>query len=249
MCRAFVTGSHAYGRPRPDSDLDLVVLIDPAQAEQLTLCADSSHLGSAGDASDVSLNFGPLNLICVSNADDYAWWAAGTRQLAREALSDWNRGQGARGVTRKHAIHVLEGLRREAVLARYREGQIGRADMAQVSLRLLVSVPITRAMWPADFTALADQLEKEPEDRSRWGVVADWLEENGEAELGTCFRYVFRKPGVLIYRSKDSRKEWCFDNLPPAVSAHYKGWESDRSTLAGLAATLWPALEAARNDL
>lgn len=250
MCRAFITGSRAYGRPRPGSDTDLVVLMDPETIEKLIPHADSHHRGSAETAVDASVNFGALNLICVADPRDYAWWRDGTAQLKDEFARHPDRLPGA---IRERAIGVLEDMRaaaeRERDLEDVRLRRLARGDMVGVSLLDLVRVGNTRPVWPAEFRTMVELLEKTPDDRDGYGKAADWLDEADEPQLAECFRYAFRKPAVKIYRSKDAVKSWSFENLPPAVSAHYTGWPGDRSTLAGLMATLWPALEAVRGDL
>jgi hypothetical protein len=35
----FITGSHAYGTPRPDSDIDLVTLVNPNDRDKLNIIA------------------------------------------------------------------------------------------------------------------------------------------------------------------------------------------------------------------
>lgn len=252
MGRAFLTGSHAYGRPGPDSDIDLVVLAEPATADWIADNVGTAHAGSAGGPADISAVFGRLNLISVTDPAAYAWWAEGTRRLRAEGEANKSLWRAA-GVTRARAIEVLENLKRTADAERARDflarERLGRAAMADVKLLRLVGVKNTRPLWPADFEGKIRHLEAEPDDRARWGVTADWLDENGEPELAAGFRYVFRKPDIKIYRSKDATKLWCLDNLPPAVSVRWHGYEADRETPAGLAACIYYALERARADL
>lgn len=52
--KSFITGSHAYGIPTPESDLDLVVLVSSV---------DAAKLWAARDESSKSPRFSNLNLI------------------------------------------------------------------------------------------------------------------------------------------------------------------------------------------
>lgn len=90
---AFVTGSHAYGTPRPDSDIDLAVSLTPSELWDLARQADSRS-GSC-DKVD-SLMFGRLNLICLSEPHFAAWKAATEELVAR------------RTVSREEAIEAIE---------------------------------------------------------------------------------------------------------------------------------------------
>lgn len=83
---AFLTGSQAYGTPRPDSDIDLAVLLN---AETLTMLGKLSGQ-FRGDTSrcpyhsGMSLRFGNLNLLCFDDKVEFqAWKDATTRLIAR----------------------------------------------------------------------------------------------------------------------------------------------------------------------
>lgn len=69
--KAFLTGSRAYGTPKPDSDIDLVVLVDPEAAELLWALSDTKG----------QCRFGKINLITFSNQDNFARWEAVTKEL------------------------------------------------------------------------------------------------------------------------------------------------------------------------
>lgn len=77
---AFITGSQAYGVPREDSDIDLVVLLGASQLEGLILLAHPGS-GSAAAASSASLRFGNLNLICHTKEETFAAWKKATLEL------------------------------------------------------------------------------------------------------------------------------------------------------------------------
>ena len=67
--RAFVTGSHAYGTPRPDSDIDLAVL---AESPDVRVIA-----GRSGKSE--------INVVLFNNADEFAAWRKATESLKAKA--------------------------------------------------------------------------------------------------------------------------------------------------------------------
>lgn len=67
-----------------------------------------------------------------------------------------------------------------------------------VSLFHFVQVPNSRPLWPAEFRAMVEACEKDVTDRLPFGVVADWCDENGEAELGEAFRWLHKRPAVQV---------------------------------------------------
>lgn len=85
MIEAFLTGSHAYGRPREDSDIDICVLADHITRTTLrALCDDeTSYPTKPGyDARDgESLRFGRINLIVVPNKAEFEAWRQATEEL------------------------------------------------------------------------------------------------------------------------------------------------------------------------
>lgn len=78
---AFLTGSHAYGTPREDSDIDIVLTLSDGDIGKLKSLCDKvdSHEelpddGNGYDKSlDVSLRFGRLNLLVVPPAKFVKW--------------------------------------------------------------------------------------------------------------------------------------------------------------------------------
>lgn len=93
----FLTGSRAYGTPRPDSDTDLACLVDQAALDQLRSLADKPDK-TQPTASDYSLNrqrdqsqdpgdslrFGRLNLLCFTSQAVFEAWREATRELISE---------------------------------------------------------------------------------------------------------------------------------------------------------------------
>lgn len=102
--RPIVTGSHAYGTPHADSDVDLVIFVGPdgdIPGLNLVLNAADNDVASDYDGSaGFPLTFGKLNLILCTKFEQYDCWAKGTADLIRR-----------RPVTRDEAIAHLRALR------------------------------------------------------------------------------------------------------------------------------------------
>jgi len=82
---AFITGSHAYGTPRPDSDVDLVVFVGVNCCQKLCdLGQEGSRVLAEGDGKAF---FGKLNLILVTDEKQFELWAKGTAELQLKALT------------------------------------------------------------------------------------------------------------------------------------------------------------------
>lgn len=101
---AVVTGSRAYGTPRPDSDLDLVVLLAPDDVarvvEALEIEVPEDKAGQFYPTLQVKL--GKLNLIMETDVDRFHVWRKGTRVL-----------KGMAPVTREQAVDTFKAMRRE----------------------------------------------------------------------------------------------------------------------------------------
>jgi hypothetical protein len=80
---AFVTGSRAYGKPGPASDIDLVVQLTQAEVEVLRT---ESEQGSSPPGS-TSMKFGKLNLIVPDSPQSLAVWQQGTEDLIGRSLT------------------------------------------------------------------------------------------------------------------------------------------------------------------
>lgn len=90
--RAFITGSRRYGKPRADSDLDLVIMTDPEAHQKLC-----QH----GDVEDGSrycqIRYGRLNIVVVNDQEKFLVWRSITEKLAEQAP-----------VTRDHAKATMK---------------------------------------------------------------------------------------------------------------------------------------------
>ena len=108
---AFVTGSHAYGDPREDSDIDLVILISGGDWDKLLHQSDypmddvgqANYLGSGF----APLRFGKLNLICTEDAELCDVWRKGTEELRNRKAAI------GKAVTRDEAVEYLSKKRQE----------------------------------------------------------------------------------------------------------------------------------------
>lgn len=122
--------------------------------------------------------------------------------------------------------------------------------MRSVSLLKLVSLPGTREAWPDDFAGKVAVLDEAPDQRAAYGVIADWLDENGEAELGRAFRFVLNRTLVEVRNSRlphTGPPHWTLDGLPRAL-ATVMPQKADRATIPGLMADLAAALEELDNS-
>lgn len=77
-----MTGSRAYGTPREDSDIDLVVLITEQQLGKLVAsCAIGETKNTTYNGDKTILRFGRLNLFCMTSFVRYDLWKKGTDEL------------------------------------------------------------------------------------------------------------------------------------------------------------------------
>ena len=94
---SFITGSRVYGTPRPDSDVDLVVLVDEDTATLLRTLSDDKG----------AVRFGRLNLVVCTSPEEYSVWRLGTTQMLRAKAK----------FSRQQAKLVLDKLRALAGVA------------------------------------------------------------------------------------------------------------------------------------
>lgn len=99
--KAVLTGSHAYGLPGKDSNVDLIVFVSKAELEKLMPHAthDTNNDGSNAGEGGESLRFGKLNLLCFTNETVYSAWREATRKLAEIAP-----------VTREVAVDLIDKM-------------------------------------------------------------------------------------------------------------------------------------------
>lgn len=66
--KSFITGSHAYGQPTSESDIDLVIYVDNNTKDRLITLSDNGKM---------PCRFGTLNLIFATTEEEYATWLLG----------------------------------------------------------------------------------------------------------------------------------------------------------------------------
>jgi hypothetical protein len=101
---ALLTGSQVYGAPRPDSDVDLVVLADDETIRALIPHADGAKVTSE-TARSASLRFGKLNLVCVGSTELFEKWRAATAVCIGRSDD-----RGNQPITRAEAMEIFKAL-------------------------------------------------------------------------------------------------------------------------------------------
>ncbi len=97
---AFITGSHAYGTPTCNSDVDLVIRCSFLTRQALTaLMVDGANVDEDYGVGVRQISVGRLNLIMCSSDRVFAAWAEGTRRLRLRTP-----------VSREDAVSVLKAL-------------------------------------------------------------------------------------------------------------------------------------------
>lgn len=70
-----MTGSRRYGTPRPDSDIDLVVLTSDEAIAKLHIACDSAiDLEGEPGGEYKQIRFGSLNIIALTDEDEFRAW-------------------------------------------------------------------------------------------------------------------------------------------------------------------------------
>jgi hypothetical protein len=115
-----------------------------------------------------------------------------------------------------------------------------------VSLLELVAAEGTRALWPAEFRGFVEAIEAVPEERAGWGVAAEWCDSHDERGLGRAFRYVFKRPEIVV--EKTNYGWWYLRGVPYVVSRPEVA-KVDRNSVAGAVAELAMQIEAALREL
>lgn len=102
----FITGSHAYGIPHNDSDIDMVALVSDKDLKRLIETSDQGvdqESDNYLEAGGLSLRFGKMNLICVLSPKLYRVWKRTTRKLQKQ-----------KPVSRAFAIRYMKKEREKA---------------------------------------------------------------------------------------------------------------------------------------
>jgi hypothetical protein len=95
---AFIGGSRWYGKPTPNSDVDLCILVTEQEAEILASQADIPN-SKRENCGSFPLKFGKLNLIVCVEEETFNLWFEGRNQLKELAP-----------VTRQQAIEKFKQL-------------------------------------------------------------------------------------------------------------------------------------------
>jgi hypothetical protein len=79
---AFLTGSRIYGTPTSESDLDLVIFLSKSEAYFIMNHADKDDKSRPiyDDDNIFVCRYGKLNLIMLTDEDDYNAWKCGTKE-------------------------------------------------------------------------------------------------------------------------------------------------------------------------
>lgn len=95
----FLTGSHAYGTPREDSDVDLAVFVPAEDADKFRgLFASELRISNEGSyPNGCAYRFGNLNLLVFSSEPHFNAWREATAELATR-----------KPVTRSEAIKAID---------------------------------------------------------------------------------------------------------------------------------------------
>jgi len=91
---AFITGSHAYGTPREDSDIDIVVLVDFETAEELERLSKAKPSKVPHRPRKILLD--NVNLVVCTSEFRFGLWKNGTAKCVRKAP-----------ITREEAIEII----------------------------------------------------------------------------------------------------------------------------------------------
>lgn len=88
--KSFLTGSHVYGSPSADSDIDLVICVSKRDKQLLVKLSDNKSF---------PLRFGKLNLILARSKSEFESWKEGTKLLIKR-----------KPVTREEAVKQFNEL-------------------------------------------------------------------------------------------------------------------------------------------
>ena len=101
---SFVTGSHAYGTPQVDSDIDLVVLVSKNDLQRMIEMTEApEHERDYIFAGGIPLRFGRMNVIACIDRKLFDLWRKGTAYLKTK-----------RPVSRDYACKYFQKLRERA---------------------------------------------------------------------------------------------------------------------------------------
>lgn len=92
-----------------------------------------------------------------------------------------------------------------------------------VSLEELILLADSRPLWPGEFVAFVEKLEgaqKVRDDRTTWGVLADWLDEQGESRMASACRWVANRPKVRLVVNPGHRSDpFKWEGIPSVITS------------------------------
>lgn len=107
--RSFVTGSHAYGQPNENSDIDIVMLLDEnilhLLANQAGVCIATDQYEDKPQSA--SLRFGKLNIIAVTRREEFDAWFDGTHDCLKLIQERWEQ-KGPNWIQRDEAKAIMK---------------------------------------------------------------------------------------------------------------------------------------------
>lgn len=112
----------------------------------------------------------------------------------------------------------------------------------EIPLEQLVLIPAARPLWPGEFAGLVARIEEKPDERTGWGVLADWCEATGEPGLARALRWAMKREAVtLAWRGAPPRmggRLWWWAGLPRPLSVPTDVDRAEMDTPASAAADL-----------
>lgn len=118
-----------------------------------------------------------------------------------------------------------------------------------VNLIDLVCLPNSEPLWPEEFQAFVRAIHRDHQERTRYGVCADWLEEKVEEDaLAAAFRFVATRSDVFVNKRR-TEQTWYLFGLGTVLRDEMSRIRDHWPTVPHLLADLAVALEAARRIL
>lgn len=110
MGEAFITGSHAYGAPTENSDVDLVVLVSPETRDKLIRLSDDKC---------TPVRYGNINLIVPMSEAEFRKW-----KLVTDFLVGLSKVEGPIGHDQAKSHFMAAGV------GSYRSGEVAKPPVA-----------------------------------------------------------------------------------------------------------------------
>lgn len=239
--KAFITGSRAYGLFTLTSDLDLAILIDQEDAALLREHAEE-FIQPAPDYQNGNYNyrFGPLNLLVFTDPVEFQAWRKARDELAK--IKVLSVGGHSRGHSRDVAIATIIKAVEKAV----KEQPVP----ISVSLMKIAGQASCESLIPDDLRTILQAVADTPSERAGYGILAEWMNDNGEPDLAAACMMCFKRDEVKLVKLRGNQVLWEFSSLPPAINSHYSAYSiGDSRTLLSAFACLAEAIAKTKQDL